>query len=340
MVKSALIIGGTGQIGRATAARLLADGWAVTCAQKRPDRLPVDLAAAGARAVALDRSQAGAIGAAVGSGFDAVIDTVAFDETHAAQLLEVQSDVGAFAVISTGSVYADHEGRTLDEAGDTGFPQFGGPIPETQPRTAPGPANYSTRKVAMEDALLAGARAPMAILRPYAIRGEGSGHAREWWFVKRILDGRARIPLALRGESRFQTTATVNLAALVATVLAKPFTGPLNAADPDAPTVLEIGQAIAAALGASPEFVLMDGPAKGGVGGTPWSVAAPLTADMRAAAAIGYRPVGTYAETVPLAVRSAQAWAASGQPFIGYIAGMFDYAAEDAVLERRGGAAI
>ena len=37
---------------------------------------------------------------------------------------------------------------------------------------------------------------------------------REAWFVKRILDGRRRIPLAYSGESRFHTTATANLAVL------------------------------------------------------------------------------------------------------------------------------
>ena len=332
MTKTALIIGGSGQIGGATAARLLADGWAVTCAQKRPEGVPAALIGAGAAAIALDRSQPDALKLVIGRGFDAIIDTVAFDDAHARQLLAVQDDVGAFVVISTGSVYADAAGRTLDEAGETGFPKLPVPIPEDQARTVPGPATYSTRKVAMEDALFAGGRRPMTVLRPYAIHGEGSGHAREWWFIKRILDGRRRVPLAWGGQSRFQTTATVNIAALIAAALAQPFTGALNAADPDAPTVADIGRAIAAIFGVELEIIPSDGPPVRGVGGTPWSVAGPLVADMRAAAAIGYEPVGTYAETVAAACRSAEARAAAGEPFIGYLNRMFDYAAEDAFL--------
>src|SRR5690242_19658275 len=104
MAKSALIIGGSGQIGRATAARLLADGWDIACAQKRPERVPAALIEAGAVALPLDRSEPGALAAAARAGFDAVIDTVAFDETHARQLLDIEDSVGAFVVISTGSV--------------------------------------------------------------------------------------------------------------------------------------------------------------------------------------------------------------------------------------------
>ena len=43
----ALIVGGTGSIGRATARRLLAAGWQVDLTGRNPARLPADLAAAG-----------------------------------------------------------------------------------------------------------------------------------------------------------------------------------------------------------------------------------------------------------------------------------------------------
>jgi nucleoside-diphosphate-sugar epimerase len=327
-VKTALIVGGSGQIGQATARNLLEHGWRVRLAQRAAAHLPGDLAAR-VELVAIDREQPGAVATAVAEGVDALIDTVAYDEAHARQLLEVQADVGAFLVISSGSVCRDAGGRTLDEAAVTGFPEFPVPFTEDQLTVAPGPATYSTRKAALEQALLQSAGRPTTILRPCAIHGPGSTHPREWWFVKRILDDRRRIPLALRGESRFQTSATVNIAELIRVVLEAPATQVLNAADPDAPSVAEIGRAIGEVYGAELDLVLLDGPAREGVGATPWSVPRPLIADMSRAAALGYRPVATYRKAVGPACRSAEALAAAGVPFAPYLEKMFDYAAED-----------
>ena len=327
-MKTALIIGGTGQIGLAAARNLIAAGWSVRLAQRHGARLPEALAKA-AEIVALDREEPGAIARAVAGGVDALIDTVAYDEGHARQLLEVEADVGATVVISTGSVCCDEAGRTLDEAAQTGFPRFPVPITEDQPTTAPGPATYSTRKVALEQALLQGARRPVTILRPFAIHGAGSTHPREWFFVKRILDGRRRVPLAYRGESRFHTSATVNIAELIRVVLEAPATRVLNAADPQALSVAEIGRTIAAIYGVELDLVLLDGAPKKRVGATPWSGPSPLIADMSRAEALGYRPVATYQQSVGAACKSAEALAAAGVPFAPYLATMFDYAAED-----------
>lgn len=332
MARRALIVGGSGQIGRAVCRRLVGDGWSVTAAQKRPERVPAELTADGVMTIALDREAPGALAKAVGGGFDAVIDTVAYDEGHARQLLAIESDVGALVVISSGSVCCDEAGRTLDEAATHGFPDFPVPIPEDQPMVAPGPATYSTRKAALETALLQGSRRPVTILRPFAIHGEGSDHVREGWFVRRILDGRRRIPLAYAGGSRFHTTATANLAELVSVALDQPATRVLNAADPQALNVLQIGQVIAHHFGADVEFVTFDGPPRGGVGATPWSVPAPIVADLSRAEALGYRPVGAYEQTVAAACRAAEAMVAAGEPFIPYIEAMFDYAAEDRFL--------
>lgn len=330
-MKTALIIGGAGQIGQATARNLLDHGWSVRLAQRQAARLPSDLAAR-VNLVAIDREQAGALAKAVGGGVDALIDTVAFDEAHARQLLGVQADVGAFVVISSGSVCCDDEGRTLDEAARAGFPHFPVPITEDQPTTAPGPATYSTRKVALEQALLQRAGRPVTILRPFAIHGPGSTHPREWWFVKRFGDGRRLIPLAYRGESRFHTSATVNIAELIRVVLEAPATRVLNAVDPQALSVAEIGQVIAGLYGVSPQLLLLDGPPVHGVGATPFGGPLPLVADMSRAAALGYRPVATYQEAIGAACRSAEALAAAGVPFAPYLTTMFDYAAEDAAF--------
>ena len=332
MAKRALIIGGSGQIGQAAARALVANGWTVTAGQTRPAGLPDDLRRAGVEVITLDREEPGVLPRIIYGGFDAIIDTVAYDDRHARQLLEVEGDVGAFVVISSGSVYRDDTGRTLDEARKTGFPAFPVPIPEDQPRVAPGPQTYSTRKVLLEDTLLERATRPVAILRPGAIYGPGSRHPREWWFVKRILDGRRRIPLAFAGESRFHQSATANIAELIRVALAKPETRVLNAADPQALSVKEIGEAIAAAYGADLQFDLLPGPPKSGVGATPWSVAGPVVVDMSRAEAIGYRPVTTYAQAVGEACRSAEAAAKAGVAFPDYINALFDYAAEDGVL--------
>ncbi|HEY5107741.1 MAG TPA: NAD-dependent epimerase/dehydratase family protein [Caulobacteraceae bacterium] len=271
MAKTALIVGGSGQIGYVAAKILTAAGWSVRCGQRTPTALAPELIALGVEAIGLDRSTPGAIADAVGSGVDVLIDAVAYDETHARQLLEVQSAVGVIVVISSASVYCDGQGRTLDEARSNGFPRFPVPIPEDHPTVAPGPQTYSTRKVALEQALLQGATAPVTILRPCAIYGPASHSLREWWFVKRILDGRRRIPIAYGGKSRFHTSATVNIAALILTVLGKPATQVLNAADPQSLTVMEMGDAIAATYGHEFRVIPFAGPGIGGVGDNPWA---------------------------------------------------------------------
>ncbi|HEY1928567.1 MAG TPA: NAD-dependent epimerase/dehydratase family protein [Caulobacteraceae bacterium] len=329
MARTALIVGGSGQIGRAAARRLVDDGWRVVLAQRRPVEAPP-----GCEALRLDRDESGALARAVGRGFDAVIDTVAFDESHARQLLEVEQDVGTLIVVSSASVYQDPRGRSLDEARETGFPVFPEPIREDHPTVEPGPQTYSTRKVALERTLIDGARCPVTILRPGAIHGPHSTHPREWFFVKRILDGRRRVPLAWSGRNRFHTSAAANIAALVSAVVAKPATRILHAADPEVLMAREIGAAIAQAMDAELELVPFEGPPRGGVGAHPWGVASPIVLDMSRAASLGYRPVGGYQDLVGEACRSAEVAAHAGTAFVPYLLSLFDYAAEDAWLSQ------
>ncbi len=253
MGRHAFIIGASGQIGRATGERLLRAGWTVTCTQ-RSDALP-ELLELGAMSARVDRDDQAVLRAAVADGADAVIDTIAFDETHARQLLELQDIVGQFSVISSASVYSDDRGRTLDEARSfETFPQFPIPISETQPTTAPGPQTYSTKKIVLENALLEHCRVPVNIIRPCAIYGPNSKHPREWWFVKRYLDGRSRVPLSSPGNI-FHTSATPNIAAVIEAALNLRFHGPLNAGDPFTPNVYEIGATIARGLNWDCEFI-------------------------------------------------------------------------------------
>lgn len=292
MSRRAFILGGSGQIGRAAALNLLDAGWDVTVGQ-RHGTLPTVLEGRVAVTV-LDRQDDTALADALATPFDAVIDTVAYNAAHARQWLTLQDQIGALAVISTGSVYVDDAGATLGDGA-----RYPIPLREDQRRIAPGEADYSTNKVAMEDALLAGARVPLKILRPFAVHGPGSRAPREWWFLARILRGAETIPLAYDGQSRFHTTATANLAELTRIALEQPGVHVLNAADPQALTVAEIGQAILTAMGSSATLAPFAGPPKGWKGRTPWSVEAPLVADMGAATALGYRPVTDYAAAAP-----------------------------------------
>ncbi len=67
---SALVLGGTGLVGRAVARRLLTAGWRVTVTGRDSRRLPADLAAAGVRFAPADRDDAVALAIAAGGGSD------------------------------------------------------------------------------------------------------------------------------------------------------------------------------------------------------------------------------------------------------------------------------
>jgi nucleoside-diphosphate-sugar epimerase len=190
--------------------------------------------------------------------------------------------------------------------------------------------------VALERTLLQQSQRPVTILRPGAIYGDGSRHPREWWFVKRIRDGRRRIPLAFDGQSRFHTSATDNIAELCRVALEQPESRILNAVDPTALTVKEIGAAIGAAYEVNLDLVCLKGPPRNGVGSNPWCIPSPIVVDMARAHALGYRPVTRYQDAVGEAGRSAELAAGAGVTFPDYINALFNYAAEDAFFAQSG----
>ena len=329
---SALLLGGTGQIGLAVAARLAREGWEVRLASRSapPAEGPW-------RHVSWDREEPGALARALGAGADLLVDCVAFEAAHADELLAAQGSVGRLVAVSSASVYRDAEGRTLDEARDTGFPRFPVPIPEDHPTVEPGPETYSTRKVAMERRLLEGARVPATVLRPCAIHGPHSKHAREWWFAKRLIDGRRRIPLAYGGRSRFQTTSTAAIAEAVLHAARGDAPDVLNVADADAPTVAEIGRVVMDAMGTEAELVgLPDDSYPPAGGATPWSTERPMVVASSAPTA------GTCAETAPAAVAwlveavRGRDWRAVLPQLAAYPREHFGYEADDRALEREG----
>ena len=334
--KSVFILG-SGQIGQAAARRFALAGWIVLVGHRGGSALPATLRTLGVIEVLFDRTHPGTLTRAIGPGADAVIDTIAYTPAHAEQLGDIAYDVGAFVVISSCSVYRDDDGRTLDEARDTGFPRFSGPIPETQPTIGPGTETYSTRKVALEQALAAIDR-PVAILRPGAIHGVGCNAPREWWFVKRALDGRTGVPVAYDGAPRFHTTAAANVAELCHVAIERAATGIFNVGDPEPPSVREIGDMIAKAMGHAWEIVGLPKHPEGVVGATPWSIPRSLLIDTTKAEALGYAPAVTYAETVAetccdLIDRTRdRPWRDAFPGLAAYTDPWFDYAAEDAFL--------
>jgi nucleoside-diphosphate-sugar epimerase len=250
----------------------------------------------------LDRDEEG--GLSVANGFDLVVDVIPFEAAHAEQLLAL--DAGALIAISSASVYADSEGRTLDEAqGVDDFPEFPVPIPETQPTVEPGDDTYSTKKAKLEHVLLENGRVPATIVRPCAVYGPGDRMGREWFFAKRALDRRPYVVLTDLGAGQFHTTASENIGELVRLIATRPRTDVFNCGDPDPPTVLEIARAVGAVVGHRFEEVLLpDSAGRGEVGQTPWSAPKPLLVGMeKAARKLGYRAATTWADALPRQVR-------------------------------------
>jgi nucleoside-diphosphate-sugar epimerase len=336
-MRTAVVIGASGQIGRPAVAALVRDGWEVTAASRGGgrDRTWDD----GVRTVRLDRSDDAALAAVVGDGCDLVVDMVAYDAAHARQLTSLAGRVGSAVVISSVSVYDDGKGRNFDTLHEPdGFPDYPVPVPETQPTVAPGETSYSTRKAALERELLAAAdRLPVTVLRPGAVHGPYSPLPRELYFVKRNLDGRHRRMLSYKGESRFHPSSARNIAELIRLAAARPGTRVLNACDGEAPTVAEIGAAVDAVMGVETETTVLDGPPDGSVGRTPWSVPLPVVFDMSAAERqLDYRPVVSYAESLPETVGwlrdalSGRDWRECFPLLAQVYPDLFDYAAEDA----------
>ncbi|MFI8520213.1 NAD-dependent epimerase/dehydratase family protein [Streptomyces sp. NPDC085481] len=340
---NAFVLGATGQVGRAAVRALVADGWEVTAASRRggrDERWPAEV-----RSVAVDRTEEGALAAALGGGTDVLVDIVAYDAAHGRQLTGLADRIGSAVVISSVAVYEDEQGRNFDTQDEPdGFPRYPLPLPETWRTVAPGDSSYSTRKVALERELLAaGDRLPTTLLRAAAVHGPYSPGPRELWFVKRALDGRPVRILAEGGRSRFHPVHVDNLAELIRLAATHPGSRVLNGADPEAPMVAEIGAAIDAAMGVSSETILFEGPAgKDMVGYTPWTTPHPTVCDMSAAEReLGYRPVVTYEESLPgtiafLAATVAERdWRDAFPGLVKYGVDFFDYAAEDAWLAAR-----
>lgn len=346
----ALILGGTGLIGSATARRLLVAGWQVDLTGRDPSHLPEDIAAAGGRFIAADRDDPAALLAALGGGADLLVDCICYTADQSRGMLPLARGADSTVMISSKGVYVDSLGHHSNSAA---APHFEGPIRETQPTVAPGGGDYNSRegyaanKVAAEHVLL-DSGLPVSVLRPSKVHGVGARRPREWFFVKRVLDRRPVVVLAQRGEGVDHTTAATNMAALIEVVAAKPGSRILNIADPDAPSALQISRTIARRLGHVWDEVLLDNGCDGAegcdvaddpdraLGSHPWDRPFPIVLDMTAATDLGYVPVGDFAATVAdeidwlvAAFRGGDKENVLPVPGDEFFAQYFDYAAED-----------
>lgn len=333
--RRAVILGGTGLIGRAAAERLARAGWSVDVTGRNREHLPAELADLGVQFKAVDRHDDESLATLLGSGTDLLVDALAYTAADAGQLLPFLGDVGTTVMISSKAVYVDADGRHVNSAEG---PSFDGPIAEEHPTLAPGtmphdsPEGYGPNKVAAENVLL-DAGANTTVIRASKVHGAGAARPREWVFVRRVLDRRPAVLLAGAGTGTDHTTAAVNTAALVQCIAeAPPGTRILNSADPDAPTGLDIARAVAAHFGHDWREVLLADDAPAGLGDHPWDARPGIVLDTSAAVALGYSPVGSFAQTIGPALD----WIAA-QPRGRFDAdpsfeGFFDYAAEDRFL--------
>ncbi len=137
----ALIVGGTGLIGRATARALLAAGWQVDLTGRNPAHMPAEIASAGGRFIAAERDDSDQLLAALGGGADLLVDCICYTAAHASRLLPLVRNAGSTVMISSKAVYVDSSGN---HSNSETAPRFDGPIRETQPTMAPGDGDYNT----------------------------------------------------------------------------------------------------------------------------------------------------------------------------------------------------
>jgi len=254
--------------------------------------------------------------------------------------LSARGQFGALVVASSASVYAGPDGRSLVASSQDGMPVLAGPIAEDAPIVAPGPDTYASRKAGLEQTLLQSG-APVSVLRPCAVYGTSSTHPREWWFIKRALDGRRAIPVAYGARSTFHTSSARGVAELAALCMEQPGRRVLNAADRNAPNVQEIAAAVAAATGLGLPLAPFEGPPAGAahIGSTPWSCEHRIVLDTARAASLGWDS-GDYGDRIRpvcdwvLEVARSGDWRSQFTTFAQYGYDPFDYVAEDELLAR------
>ena len=308
----AVILGGTGAIGGATALRLLSAGWSVDVTGREPGRMPAELAAAGARFHRLDRSDRAAVAALLGSGTELLVDLLAFRGADVAAVLPLLADVDSAVLVSSRAVYRDAAGRHLNGSEP---PRFPAPLGEDTPTLDPAPdeadpftrTGYGPGKAAAEAAALGSGR-PITVLRPAKVHGRWARNARTGSTVRRMLAGTGDLEVADAGSLEHLTGAG-NVARVIEAVARNPAQRVLNVADPEPVTARAIFETIAAEVGWAGTLRPIRDPATPERGDHPWRTAHPVLLDTARARAL----TGDEGFPGPLAIAEEARWVAEGQ---------------------------
>lgn len=206
-----LIIGGTRFVGKHVTQRFIKAGHDVTLFNRGNNA--VQPWASEAKAIIGDRKTE-LVDKLKGTEYDAVIDMVLYDEKEARDVLAALSGrVKHYIMISTGSVYKVMQGP------------LSLPFRETDPVEDNPRVSYGYHKALAEQELLSAYREqrfPVTVLRMPSVYGPYDHQAREWYFMRRILDGRTRFLLPNGGLGLFHREYAGNVAAQLEFLLEKP----------------------------------------------------------------------------------------------------------------------
>jgi nucleoside-diphosphate-sugar epimerase len=251
---------------------------------------------------------------------------------------DVERAVQAFAghaerlvLVSSGDVYAAFEDIERRRPRSQRLPIREDAPQRSGPYLPPHPSDYD--KLGAERAALAAAEAgklDVAILRYPALYGPGP--SREWYWVKRILDGRSLIALPDAGMSLFHRGFAVNVAHAVVLALENGRSGTAyNVGDRAVYSVRQITDMIAEIMGHSWEVSSV--PAGAWLHGTPYSLPGRLVYDLtKITSELSYEDVVAPEEALRLTVEHLVANPPGRMPFLSPQA--FDYAAEDEAIQR------
>lgn len=293
----AIVLGGTGAIGGATAARLAATGWSVDVTGREPASMPSGLTAAGVSFHSIERSDVRAIEHLVGDGVDLLVDLLAYRAADVRALLPAMTSVACPVLISSRAVYVDPVGNHVNSEDPPRFPEA---IDENAPTLQPAGDDvnpfsregYAPSKAAAERAAL-DSGLPVTVIRPSKVHGRWARNPRTHSIIESMLRGDQRIELADHGASIDHLTAAANTAALISTVAGLPDARILNSADPDTPTAKHIVQTIGSRLGWAGTLDLLDGVSDPERGWHPWLTSHPIVLETGASTRLGYVPAGT-----------------------------------------------
>lgn len=292
----------------------------------------------GSRHVQIDRADDDDFVRATAGDHDLFVDIVAFNERHARQLMRLEGRVASLVVVSTAAVYADAGGKSWLESKMAS----GHPITETDPVVVPVPdgSDYAGGKVAIETTLL-NSDLPVTILRPRAIFGPGDQASREWWFVKRVVDGRETVLLADAGRGTFHPVSSSNVAEVIAAAGERPGRRAVNCGDPSPKNIRGICSAVAGVM--EHEWDVVDiGTSPGEtLGVTPWTTPHSIVMDVSVAGQeLGCSGTVSYEASLEktigwlLEATEGGPWQEALPTAATYYGNLFDYEAEDVFLER------